>query len=176
MVTEGKLKSLILCQSWLQSIQKLLLTWLKHLLFLHWQAGGSALIHILYRTDRKLIYRLPRSNKTQTDDWFLMPHCGVCVAQELQAGGEVGTEELVDREVGGGGDKRGQRGGSTVLGPHGRDSSKTCLRWPQTGLNRTGPLGGGAWQWRQQAAVGPFPHWLFSPLAFLYTSQGEEDN
>lgn len=71
---------------------------------------------------------------------------------------------------GGGGRQRrgGGGGGSTVLGPHGRDSSKTCLRWPQTGLSRTGPPVGRAWRWRQQAAAGQFPRWLFSPLAFLY--------
>lgn len=82
------------------------------------------------------------------------------------------TEEL-DR---GAGEGREGAGGSTVLGPHGRDSSKTCLRWPQTGPSRTGPLVGGAWQWRQQAVIGPFPHWLFSPPAFLYVEdrRGED--
>lgn len=53
----------------------------------------------------------------------------------------MGTQEL-DRAQ-----ERADRGagGSTVVGPHGRDSSKTCLRWPQMELNRTGPLVAGAW-------------------------------
>lgn len=71
--------------------------------------------------------------------------------------------EKLDR--GGEGMEEGGTGGSTVLGPHGRDSSKTCLRWPRRGLNQTGPLVGGAWwQW---AVTGPCPRWSFSPLAFL---------
>lgn len=88
----------------------------------------------------------------------------------------MGTEEL-DREGdmvgwrGGGGEKEEwgeDRGGSTVLGPHGRDSSKTCLRWPRTGPNRTGPRVGGTWPWRRRGAeVGPLPRWQFSPPACL---------
>lgn len=65
-------------------------------------------------------------------------------------------------------DRLGEAGGSTVLGPHGRDSSKTCLRWPQMGLSRRDPLEEGAWLRRRQAAVGQFPRSLSSPLAFLY--------
>lgn len=61
--------------------------------------------------------------------------------------------------------EEGGTGGSTVLGPHGRDSSKTCLRWPRRGLNQTGPLVGGAW--RRWAVTGPCSRWSFSPLAFL---------
>lgn len=83
--------------------------------------------------------------------------------------------------IGGGGRERAgegkeRAGGSTVLGPHGRDSSKTCLRWPQKGPNRTGPPMGGAWQRRQLAAVGLFPHWPFSPLAFLYVEDHKGDD
>lgn len=70
------------------------------------------------------------------------------------------------------GGREGGTGGSTVLGPHGRDSSKTCLRWPRRGRNQTGPLVGGAWRrWRWGAAAGPFPHWCFSPLAFLWVKK-----
>lgn len=61
---------------------------------------GSHCHSVPYWQNRKLIYRLLWPNKTQTDDWFVMPHCGVWGAQELHAGGEVGTEELVDREGG----------------------------------------------------------------------------
>lgn len=43
-------------------------------------------------------------------------------------------------------------------GPRGRDSSKTCLRWPRTGWSRTDPRG---------AAVGPSPSSLISPWVFL---------
>lgn len=67
-------------------------------------------------------------------------------------------------------EEEGGTGGSTVLGPHGRDSSKTCLRWPRRGLNQTGPLVGGAWR-RRQAAADPSPHWWFSPLAFLWVKK-----
>lgn len=77
----------------------------------------------------------------------------------------MGTEEL-DREREGEGQEREKVAPQcwvlTVETP------KTCLRWPKTGLSRTGPLVGGVWQWRQQAAVGPFPRWLFYPLASLY--------
>lgn len=85
-------------------------------------------------------------------------------------GGSVGGG--LDRGVKGCGRKRreGGTGGSTVLGPHGRDSSKTCLRWPRRGLNQTGPLVGGAWR-RRQAAADPSPHWWFSPLAFLWVKK-----
>ncbi|KAK5870714.1 hypothetical protein PBY51_003638 [Eleginops maclovinus] len=90
-----------------------------------------------------------------------MPHCGVYVAWELLTGSQVGTEQ---QEKGGGPGV----GGSTVLGPLCRDSSKTCLRWPRTGLIQTGPLVAGFWRRRRQAALAPFPHWLFSPPAYLH--------
>lgn len=70
----------------------------------------------------------------------------------------------------------GGAGGSTVLGPHGRDSSKTCLRWPQMGLSRRDPLEEGAWLRRQQAAVGQFPRSLSSPLASLYIKKSQLDH